>query len=137
MYTIITNNSLLSSATIETQNAIYTLEKTTGELDAIYAAVMHKLQNGHKLVSSPLPANVPLIRSPIRSIILKHHAKQYDKDGLLMLIKAQERTKTLGITNNPELRNDLEIIDADQLKRALNQLEMIEGMTTESLLQNS
>ena len=46
-----------------------------------------------------------------------------DKQDEEALEKARERTAVLGITENPRIRSDLEMIDKDQLWRAVSQLE--------------
>jgi hypothetical protein len=78
-------------------------------------------------VSSPLPANVPLIRSPVRSIILEKNSRKYDAAGLIALEKARERTAILGIVDDERTRSDLEFIDKDHLKRAIEQLAELTG----------
>jgi hypothetical protein len=88
----------------------------------MYAAIGEHLQNGYALVSSPLPANVPLIRSPVRSVILEKAQRKYDAQGLIILEKAKERSAVLGVVDDPRTRVDLEFIDRDQLLRAIAQL---------------
>ena len=93
-----------------------------GGIDAIYEAIGDRLQHGYTLVSTPLPANVPLIRSPVRSVILKKSARQYDAQGLMTLEKAKERTAVLGVVDDARTRADLEFIDRDHLSRTIAQL---------------
>lgn len=118
-YTIVTNNSRITPDS----HAGFDCRSVPGGLGEIYDAVSLMLQNGYRLISSPLPANVPLIRSPVRSVVLLRRSKRYDEEGLLMLEKARERTSTLGVNNDSRVRADLEMIDADQLARTLAQLE--------------
>lgn len=101
----------------------FSLKSISGGVEAVYDAISELLQSGHALVSSPLPANVPLIRSPIRSIILEKQTRRFDAKGLLALEKARDRIAVLGINNDERVRADLELIDKDQLLRAIAQLE--------------
>ena len=121
-YVILTNNS-----SIEPKIPGFAITRVPGNLEAMYAAVSDHLQNGHALVSSPLPANVPLIRSPIRSIILEKASRRYDAQGLIVLEKAKERTAVLGVVDDARTRADLEFIDKDQLRRAISQLAELEA----------
>lgn len=120
-YVILSNNSA-----IETGFHGFTVERVVGGLESMYEALSDRLQNGYALVSSPLPANVPLIRSPIRSIILEKSSRRYDAQGLLTLEKAKERTAVLGVVDDTRTRGDLEFIDKDQLLRAIAQLAELE-----------
>lgn len=115
-YLILTNNSSIDHW------PGFAVIRVQGALDAVYEAVSEHLQNGHELVSAPLPANVPLIRSPVRSIILRKTTRKYDARGLIALEKARERTDVLGVIDDERTRPDLEFIDKDQLRRAVRQL---------------
>lgn len=127
-YLILTNNS-----SVETQMPGFAVSRVSGGIDAIYEAISERLQNGYALVSSPLPANVPLIRSPIRSVILEKASRRYDAEGLQTLEKARERTAVLGVIDDARTRADLEFIDKNQLSRAISQLkEIIRGVPAET-----
>lgn len=117
-YLILTNNSSL-----EAKAHGLPVKQVSGGVEDMYDAVGEHLQNGYALVSSPLPANVPLIRSPVRSIILGKAARRYDAQGLMTLEKARDRTKVLGVIADERTRADLEFIDKDQLARAVAQLK--------------
>lgn len=99
------------------------VRSVSGGLDAFYAALGDLLQSGYALVSAPLPPNVPLIRSPVRSVIVRHSERRYDTEGLMLLEKAKERSATLGIASEKRLVRDLEFVDRDHLLRALRQLQ--------------
>ena len=120
-YTIVTNNALL----FDCSDHQFRIERAGNELAAVYEKVSEMLQNGFRLISSPLPANVPLIRSPIRSIILQKVDKKYDTHGLIALEKAKERTETLGVNTDLSVLEDLRTIDRDQLSKAKKQLNML------------
>ena len=118
-YLVVSNNAGLEPGF----DGRFAVRKISGGLEEVYDAVGELLESGHSLVSSPLPANVPLIRSPVRSVILKKSARRYDAQGLLVLEKARERTAALGVTEDRRIRADLETIDRDHLVRAIRQLE--------------
>ncbi len=124
-YTIVTNNAAL----LADDGLPFALTPVAGGLETIYDTLSAMLQSGYRLISSPLPANVPLIRSPVRSIIVEKSEKQFDVQGLLTLERAKERTAVLGVNDDARVRNDLETIDRDQLFRAIAQLEEIRKET--------
>ncbi len=120
-YVVVTNNTkLVSGNTVLPYGfAVHAVE---GGVEAIHATLEELLQNGYTLITSPLPPNVPLIRSPVRSVIVKKAEHRYDKEGLIVLEKARERTSVLGSVDCSRTRPDLEMIDLDQLRRAFLQL---------------
>ena len=103
----------------------FAVRKVSGGVEDMYDAISELLQSGYALISSPLPANVPLIRSPVRSVILQKAARRFDAQGLLALEKARDRTAVLGVSDDERTRGDLEMIDKNQLQRAIRQLEEI------------
>ena len=117
-YLILSNNSSLGP-----EEHGLAVKHVPGSVETMYEAISEHLQNGYALVSSPLPANVPLIRSPVRSVILRKSDRRYDAQGLLTLEKARNRTDVLGIADDQRTRADLEFIDKDQLARAVSQLK--------------
>jgi len=122
-YLILTNNGSIG------QWPGFAVVRVQGGLDAVYRVLSEHLQNGYELISTPIPANVPLIRSPVRSIILRKTTRKYDARGLIALEKAQERTDVLGIIDEERTRSDLELIDKNQLGRTVRQLtELTEAM---------
>lgn len=120
-YVIVSNNSDIVSgkAGFDSRFAVRPVE---GGVEAIYAVLEEMLQDGYTLITSPLPPNVPLIRSPVRSVIVKKAERRYDGQGLIVLEKARERTSVLGNIDCERTRADLEMIDLDQLRRAILQL---------------
>ena len=120
-YLILSNNGTLGPEAYG-----LAVKHVPGDVEAMYDAISEHLQNGYTLVSSPLPANVPLIRSPVRSVILGKSPRRYDVQGLLTLEKARGRTDVLGVADDPRTRADLEFIDKDQLARALAQLKELD-----------
>jgi hypothetical protein len=88
----------------------------------VYEATERLLQEGWRLVTAPLPPNVPLIRSPYRSLIIEKSTRRYDVSGILMIEKAKEKLAVLGTVDRPEGREDFASIDLELLNRAMSQL---------------
>ena len=84
---IVTNNPWIE------RNAAVPCEITLVEGDPFAALdkAEELLQQGWKLVSAPLPPNVPIMRGPYRSLVIEKNDRQYDKEGLIALHKARER----------------------------------------------
>ena len=118
-YLVLSNNTVLPPLLADG----IPVRPVVGGVDALYAALGDLLQSGYTLVSAPLPPNVPLIRSPVRSVIVRHSERRYDVEGLSLLEKAKERSATLGVTSEERLLRDLEFIDRDHLLRAIHQLQ--------------
>lgn len=117
-YCIVTNNTIVR----QRLSAEFTVEFVEGDAPQVFDSVEDCLQKGWKLLTVPLPPNVPLIRSSIRSVVLKSDTQRYDVPGLHHLAKARERTETLAKTHRPEQRGDLEHIDWTFVQRALLEL---------------
>ena len=49
------------------------------------------IQQHWSLLSTPLPPNIPIMRGPYRSLVIKEADEQYDTKGLLALDKARTR----------------------------------------------
>lgn len=101
------------------------VRRVAGGIDDFYTALGTLLQNNCELISAPLPPNVPLIRSPVRSVIVRMSRRKYDTEGLLLLEKAQERSAALGVAPANRLLRDLERIDKDHICRAIRQLREV------------
>lgn len=86
------------------------------------------LQEGWKLVSAPLPPNVPMMRGPYRSLVIEKNDRQYDKDGLLAIDKARDRYRMEREHHNlPEPSEDFGVIDRQMLQRMLRDVMIIEA----------
>ena len=117
-FLVVSNNTALHPGFDER----FEVQKIPGGLNEVYNAISKLLQNWHTLISSPLPASVMLIRSPVRSVILKRTGPRFDSQGLLVLEKARERTSVLGIFDSKRSKDDLEMIDKEQLLHSISQL---------------
>ena len=49
------------------------------------------IQQHYKLLSTPLPPNIPIMRGPYRSLVIAENDSQYDTLGLIALGKARDR----------------------------------------------
>ncbi len=115
---IITNNPKVVEFYADQEE--YTL--VDGGVEEVYAHIEHLLQNGYELVTSPLPANVPTIRSSVRSILIRKGKRRVDGEGLILIANARDRVRVLGSGHRAIDLDDLRMIDLDQLRRAFTQL---------------
>lgn len=116
---IVTNNSLVRDAFPE-----MLVHYVEGDAEAVHAALEALLQDHHTLLTTAIPPNVPMIRSPVRSVFVEKSEKKYDKEGLLHIEKSRQRLAVLGAGpgHRPMDRKDLEMIDLDHLRRTRTQL---------------
>lgn len=85
------------------------------------------LQNGWKLVSAPLPPNVPIMRGPYRSLVIEKNDRQFDKEGLIAIEKARRRYEIeRNHPNLPEPGEDFGIIDRQMLQRMLRDAMLLD-----------
>lgn len=120
---IVTNNPWIE------RNAAVPYEITLVEGDPFAALdkAEELLQQGWKLVSAPLPPNVPIMRGPYRSLVIEKNDRRYDKEGLIALGKARERY--IIERNHPNLPTpgeDFGIIDRQMLQRSLRDAMLLD-----------
>jgi hypothetical protein len=84
---IVTNNPYLIQDEEMPLEVYYTEGTPLDVLDEIEML----LQQGFRLLSAPLPPNVPLMRAPYRSLILAVSDLRYDIDGIEAIRKAKAR----------------------------------------------
>lgn len=118
-YTVVTNNTGLEADIFPDAN----IERVKGGPEAVYTRLEALLKSGHRLISSPLPVNVPLIRSFVRSVIIEKSEISCDYEGLMLVKSAARRSEILGINREQRVRADLEMIDMDQLAHAIRDLK--------------
>mgnify|MGYP003623405534 CR=1 FL=1 len=126
---ILTNNPLLLESNPEGTELCGVTE--TG-LEAVLQKGLELAQSGYKLISAPLPPNVPLIRAPYRSLVLIKNSRQYDSMGIKALEKALERVRLLNADRAPmgsDQADDSAYIDRDLLKRALSECRLLQVET--------
>lgn len=84
------------------------------------------LQANKKLVSAPLPPNIPIIRGPYRSLVVEDSQSQYDAAGILAVEKAKEiysMERSDGRCSEPSL--DFCVIDRAMLLRAISDYSVL------------
>ena len=82
------------------------------------------LQHGWRLLSAPLPPNVPIMRGPYRSLVIEESDRQYDKEGMIAIEKARERDLIERKRNCQEPQEDFALIDRQMLQRALRDISI-------------
>lgn len=117
---------LSNNPALEEQISGIPVRQVEGGLEQIYEAIEDALQHGFELVSSPIPPNVPLIRSPYRSVILREMDRKYDVQGILVLEKARERSLALGTRTEERIMEDLRFLNKDHILRAIAELRELE-----------
>ena len=91
-------------------------------LAAVLQMALELTQSGYRLVSAPLPPNVPLIRAPYRSLLLRRHDRRYDAQGIVALEKAGRTAAALGASAYAERpAQDAAFIDRELLRRTLRE----------------
>lgn len=91
-------------------------------LPAVLRVALELVQSGYRLVSTPLPPNVPLIRAPYRSLLLERHNCQYDAQGIMALEKAGQTAAALGTATYGEgPARDSAFIDREILRRTFRE----------------
>ena len=95
-------------------------------LAAVLRTALELVQSGYRLVSTPLPPNVPLIRAPYRSLLLRRHECQYDVQSILALERAGQTAAKLGsVTYEDGPALDSAFIDREILKRTFREVGLI------------
>ena len=123
---ILTNNPLLLESSSE-ENELLAVDRPG--LESVLQKGLELTQSGYKLLSAPLPPNVPLIRAPYRSLVMTKNSRQYDTMGIKALEKALERVRLLNAGRVPlgsAQANDSAYIDRDLLQRALSECRLIQ-----------
>ena len=87
------------------------------------------LQNGWRLLSAPLPPNVPIMRGPYRSIVIEESESKYDKEGIIAVEKARDRYLIERQKNCAEPQEDFALIDRNMLQRALRDISILNGIS--------
>lgn len=96
-------------------------------LQAVIESALNLVQSGYRLVSTPLPPNLPLIRAPYRSLLLERQERRYDAQSILALTKAEQTAAKLGLSEYGEQQAlDSAFIDREILQRTFREcgLEM-------------
>ena len=127
---IVSNNPLVGAEFAAAHGMV--VHRVEGTFLDVLGRLEELLQDGRRLVSAPLPPNIPLMRAPFRSILLEKNtaSRKYDAEGLNALSKARERIlaqrKSAGFFSEmgTELEKDFAVIDREMLFRALRDAEL-------------
>ena len=82
------------------------------------------IQQNHKLLSTPLPPNIPIMRGPYRSLVIAVNEAKYDTLGLLALGKARDRYIMERKHNCMDPGEDFATIDSTMLMRTLRDISL-------------
>ena len=88
------------------------------------------LQLGWRLISAPLPPNVPIMRGPYRSLLIEESELKYDKDGIIAIEKARQRYLIERQKNCAEPHKDFALIDRQMLQRALRDISILNNISS-------
>lgn len=124
---ILTNNPLVA----ENEGGSPEIRRVSAPgLEAVLLSALEMTQAGYKLISAPLPPNVPLIRAPCRSLLLSVNSRQYDAEGIMALEKALEKVRLLNHNRPPagaEQSRDAAFIDRELLRKALGEHDLFQS----------
>ena len=87
------------------------------------------LQNGWRLLSAPLPPNVPIMRGPYRSRVIEESESKYDKEGIIAVEKARDRYLIERQKNCADPQEDFALIDRKMLQRTLRDISILNGIS--------
>ena len=82
------------------------------------------VQQYWSLLSTPLPPNIPIMRGPYRSLVIKKADEQYDTKGLLALDKARTRYVMEREFRTMDPNADFGEIDRTMLYRTLRDISL-------------
>lgn len=124
MLLVVVTNSARAKTEYESRIAVEYVDGTP--LDTLERAGL-LLRRNHRLLSAPLPPNIPLMRAPFRSLLLERTEEaQGTGQDLLAIEKARETMRTQRAIAACDERTgkraeDFAMIDLDLLKRALRE----------------
>lgn len=124
---LLTNNPLV----LNNPGGLPVRPVTKNGIQAVIEAALDLAQSGYRLISTPLPPNVPLIRAPYRSLLLERQEGRYDARGIIALEKAaQTAAKLIASAYKESPALDAAFIDREILLRTFREWEMeIQGTT--------
>ena len=123
-YRIVTNNEWIKDDASLPQDIVFADGTPIDVLDK----AEELLQQGWKLVSAPLPPNVPIMRGPYRSLVLEKNDRLYDRDGILEIEKARTRYSFEQKDRKPPRPSkDFGVIDREMLIRMLRDAALVKA----------
>lgn len=123
---LLTNNPLV----LENPGGLPVRPVADSGVQAVIEAALALAQSGYRLISTPLPPNLPLIRAPYRSLLLERQQRQYDVQSILALEKAGQAAARLGVStygDGPAM--DSAFIDRELLLRTFRECGLENGLS--------
>ena len=117
---IVTNNPAISTNEDMPHGIIFVEGSPVDVLDKTEELV----QQHWSLLSTPLPPNIPIMRGPYRSLVIKEADEQYDTKGLLALDKARTRYVMEREFRTMDPNADFGEIDRTMLYRTLRDISL-------------
>ena len=117
---IVTNNPAISTNEDMPHDIIFVEGSPVDVLDKTEELV----QQHWSLLSTPLPPNIPIMRGPYRSLVIKEADEQYDTKGLLALDKARTRYVMEREFRTMDPNADFGEIDRTMLYRTLRDISL-------------
>ncbi len=116
LYTIITNNRLVNK---NYKNTIFVY----GDFRDVLIKTRDYLHRGYKLETSPLPASIRMLFSPIRTIIISDNVPKTE-DSILILEQSIEKYDITMGKRKPDYHNeeDYVLLDFNLMKIAIKEL---------------
>ena len=108
----------------------YGVISTEGDPIDVLDRTEELLQHGWRLLSAPLPPNVPIMRGPYRSLVIEESERQYDKDGIIAVEKARERYLIARDRTCSEPQEDFALIDRQMLQRAIRDIPIRDSISS-------
>ena len=120
--TVVTNNRRVAE---KFKNVVL----VDGDPQDVLARTVVLLQENHRLISAPLPPNVPIMRAPFRSLLLETSDSKYDIAGIEAVERARkELAKQRAIARTDpgcDKDDDFAQIDETYLERAMRDYALI------------
>ena len=88
------------------------------------------IQHGWRLLSTPLPPNVPIMRGPYRSLVIEESDTQYDKEGIIAIEKARDRYLIEREISCAKPQKDFALIDRQMLQRTLRDISLLDTISS-------
>lgn len=114
---IITNNDLISELNIET-------EWIEGSSLDVLLYTRNYIHKGYQLMSSPLPASIRTIMSPVKTIIISDQGDGIHEPSLFQMEAAIEKHQLINKNRGEDRLNeqDYKVVDKELTKKALEEL---------------
>ena len=126
---VLTNNRRVAERFDDGAEGISRVEIVDGSPLAVLARALVLLQENHRLISAPLPPNIPIMRAPFRSLLLETSDAKYDVAGIEAVERARKtmaKQRAIAATNvGGEKDEDFVRIDETYLERAMRDYALI------------